>query len=315
MKERIIVSVSTIHGTRHFHVGKWIKRGLRGAVISAALGTVVTGGIIYYLIDQVDFAKNRQSQLESQSLSLSEELQGLESLKSELETDLEERELRLVSVADRLGDLELLLGVSDRDEKIESRLDTAAINSAVRVMLLNELPNGTPTPGARISSHYGSRTHPVTGRKTTHRGTDFAVNTGTPVYATADGVVETVRPSNEGSGNFLRVQHAFGFTTSYSHLQKFDVRAGDFVSKGDLIAHSGNTGMSTGPHLHYEIRFVGRALDPRHFVGWDLENFESIFEKERNIRWESLVNRVEQRASLQLQLSSQKDAPSTAISS
>ncbi|WP_413113233.1 M23 family metallopeptidase [Thaumasiovibrio sp. DFM-14] len=315
MKERIIVSVSTIKGTRHFHVGKWLQRGLRGAVISAALATVATGGVIYYLIHQVDFALDRQHELESQSLSLNEELRSLEDLKRELEEDLEERETRLTTVADRLGDLEVILGFSESDDQIESRLDAAAITSAVRVSLLDEIPNGSPTPGARISSHYGTRTHPVTGRKTTHRGMDFAVNTGTPIYAPADGVVETVRPSNEGSGNFLRLQHSFGITTSYSHLDKFEVRSGQFVRKGDLIGRSGNTGLSTGPHLHYEVRFVGRALDPRHFVNWGLDNFETLFEKERNIRWESLVKRVEQRVSSQLQLSSQKGVASKESSS
>ncbi|MEK6214235.1 MAG: M23 family metallopeptidase, partial [Vibrio fluvialis] len=114
------------------------------------------------------------------------------------------------------------------------------------------------------------------------------------------------RASSKGSGNFLRLQHSYGFTSSYSHLQKFAVKSGDFIQKGDLIGYSGNSGLSSGPHLHYEIRFVGRSLDPRPFVDWGVNDFESIFTKVRGIRWESLVNKVELRVSAQLQLSSQR---------
>jgi murein DD-endopeptidase MepM/ murein hydrolase activator NlpD len=84
------------------------------------------------------------------------------------------------------------------------------------------------------------------------------------------------------------------------------VKAGEFIEKGQLIGYSGNSGLSTGPHLHYEIRFVGRALDPQPFSEWGVDNFETIFEKERGIRWDSLVKKVELRVSSQLQLSSQK---------
>ncbi|HIF9001068.1 TPA: M23 family metallopeptidase, partial [Vibrio cholerae] len=80
------------------------------------------------------------------------------------------------------------------------------------------------------------------------------------------------------------------------------------VKKGDLLAYSGNSGLSSGPHLHYEIRFIGRPLDPRPFVDWEINNFETIFTKVRGIRWEYLVNNAEQRVSSQLQLSSQKEA-------
>jgi murein DD-endopeptidase MepM/ murein hydrolase activator NlpD len=200
------------------------------------------------------------------------------------------------------------------DDELESRLDTAAINSSIRVAMLTQIPSGPPVKNARTSSGYGERIHPVTGIKKFHRGQDFAVNTGTPVYAPADGAVEVIRPSKEGSGNYLRLLHTHGFSSSYSHLSKFAVNKGDFVKKGDLIAYSGNTGLSSGPHLHYEVRFVGRALNPKPFLAWDVDNFDEIFENIRGIGWESLVGTMELRVSHQLQLSSQKAAQLTAIS-
>lgn len=306
MKENVIVSVSSIHGTRHFHLGKWYRHCLKGAGYALLCGALATGGAIYYLVGEVDFAKLKQQELESQSMSLNEEVVSLKTLKHNLESDLLEREEKMQLVSDRLGDLEKVLGVGDTGAELESRLDAAAITSSVRMVMLTQIPSGSPVNDARISSGYGKRVHPVTGRVKFHRGQDFAVNTGTPVYAPADGVVQVTRPSNKGSGNFLRLQHSYGFTSSYSHLSKFAVKSGEFIQKGDLIGYSGNSGLSSGPHLHYEIRFVGRSLDPRPFVDWGVNDFESVFSKVRGIRWESLVNKVELRVSTQLQLSSQR---------
>ncbi|ANO35225.1 peptidase M23 [Vibrio breoganii] len=315
MKEHVIVTVSTVDGTRHFQMGKLLQQCLKGFGYFFIAAIIAGGAAIYYLNNEVDFALLKQTELQNRSLELSEEVEQLQNLKVELEGDLGAREERLQQVSDRLGDLEVVLGVAEKDGELESRLDAAAVTSSVRLYMLNNIPNGSPVGDVRVSSHYGYRIHPKTGRKTLHRGIDYAVNTGAPIYATADGVVEVVRPSKTGSGNFLRLQHSYGFSTSYSHLQKFKVKSGEFVEKGQLIAYSGNTGFSTGPHLHYEIRFVGRALDPLAFHEWSAANFETLFEKERGIRWDSLVKRIENRASNQLQLSSQKAAKSKANSS
>ena len=307
MKENLVISVSSISGTRHFQLGKWYRHCLKGFGYLALVGVLTAGSVIYYLVNEVDFAKLKQRELENRSMSLNEEVSSLQELRDSLQSDLLEREEKMQTVSDRLGDLEKVLGVEDdANEKIESRLDTAAITSSVRVVMLNQIPNGKPVKEGRISSGYGKRVHPVTGKVKFHRGQDFAVNVGTAIYAPADGVVEVTRPSNQGSGNYLRLQHSFGFTSSYSHMSKFKVHMGDFVQKGDLIGYSGNTGLTSGPHLHYEIRFVGRSLDPKPFVDWGLNDFDTIFTKIRGVRWESLVSKVEQRVSAQLQLSSQK---------
>jgi murein DD-endopeptidase MepM/ murein hydrolase activator NlpD len=316
MKQHVIVSISTVEGSRHYQLGKWVRRSLKGLGYMTILGLVVTGGVIYHLMDEIDLSKLRHDQLRNESQALTEELTDLESLKKELEDDLvkreqdiAEREDRLLTVSERLGDLEVVLGVANpegsAESELEERLDIAAITSTVRMHMLSLIPSGSPVGDERISSKYGYRIHPETKTKRLHRGIDYAVNIGHPIYAPADGVVEVVRPSDSGSGNFIRLQHAYGFSSSYSHLQKFAVKSGNFIQKGQLIGYSGNSGLSTGPHLHYEIRFVGRPLDPIDFVGWDIENFETIFETERGIRWDSLVKMVELRVSNQLQLSSQ----------
>ncbi|MCX9714938.1 M23 family metallopeptidase [Vibrio cholerae] len=308
MKERMIVSVSSIRGTQHFYLGKVFRFALKSMGYIILVGGGTTIGVIFYLKNQVDFAKLKQKELESQSVFLLEEVSSLSELKENLESDLAVHEERSQIVSERLGDLEKVLGVNETDSELESRLDYAALTSSLRILMLAKIPSGSPVLGARTSSGYGKRIHPVTGQLKIHRGQDFAVNIGTPIYATADGVVEVTRISKTGSGNFIRLLHAYGFSSSYSHLHKFVVKNGDFVKKGDLLAYSGNSGLSSGPHLHYEIRFIGRPLDPRPFVDWEINNFETIFTKVRGIRWEYLVNNAEQRVSSQLQLSSQKEA-------
>ncbi|SJL84342.1 M23 family metallopeptidase [Vibrio palustris] len=311
MKESLVISISTIGGTRHFHVGKWYRHFWKGFSYFFVFGLLTLAGVIYYLSSEVDFAKLKQKELETESLSLNEEVTSLKALQEELQNDVLEREEKMQIVSDRLGDLEKVLGVDDSQQTaLEDRLDIAAINSSVRVVMLNSIPNGRPVKVGRLSSEYGKRVHPITGKVKFHRGQDFAVKKGTPIYAPADGVVEVTRPSHKGSGNYMRLEHAFGFTSSYSHMSKFNLRMGDFVQKGDIIGYSGNTGLSSGPHLHYEVRFVGRSLNPKPFVEWGLNDFDTIFTKIEGIRWESLVNNVEQRVSAQLQLSLQKDAQS-----
>ena len=116
------------------------------------------------------------------------------------------------------------------------------------------------------------------GKKQFHTGLDLAVKIGTPIYAPADGVVKTRRSNRKkGYGNLLKIDHAFGFVTLYAHLDKFNVKRGQFVKKGDLIGWSGNTGYSSGPHLHYEIHFLSNALNPENFITWTPENFQDLF--------------------------------------
>jgi len=121
----------------------------------------------------------------------------------------------------------------------------------------------TPLNGARMSSGYGMRRHPILGYNRMHRGVDFAAPTGTPVYAASDGVIQSVR-RERGYGNVIRIRHGNGAMTLYAHLSRFapGLRPGTRVRQGQTIGRVGSTGMSTGPHLHYELHVNGRAVNP-----------------------------------------------------
>ncbi|XUU61522.1 M23 family metallopeptidase [Erythrobacter sp. HA6-11] len=117
----------------------------------------------------------------------------------------------------------------------------------------------------RLSSGYGMRTHPVLGRRKAHKGIDLAAPTGTPVYATADGVVTKAKWFSS-YGLYISIDHSADLETRYAHLSKLAVEAGEYVEKGELIGYVGSTGRSTGPHLHYEVRIDGVAVDPMPYL-------------------------------------------------
>jgi murein DD-endopeptidase MepM/ murein hydrolase activator NlpD len=123
------------------------------------------------------------------------------------------------------------------------------------------VPSRMPLEGSQLTSGYGMRTHPVLGGRRKHTGIDLAAPTGTPVYATADGLVGRA-DWYSSYGLYISIDHGADMETRYAHLSRLAVAAGDSVKKGDLIGYVGSTGRSTGPHLHYEVRIDGLAVNP-----------------------------------------------------
>ena len=136
----------------------------------------------------------------------------------------------------------------------------AAYSSPVPVTGVS-VPSRMPLEGAQLTSGFGMRNHPVLGGRRQHAGIDLAAPTGTPVYATADGVVSRA-DWYSSYGLYISVEHGASMQTRYAHLSRLAVAAGDNVKKGDLIGYVGSTGRSTGPHLHYEVRVDGLAVNP-----------------------------------------------------
>ncbi len=130
-----------------------------------------------------------------------------------------------------------------------------------QVSLSRATPKGWPTKGW-LTSYFGMRKSPFTGRRVMHEGLDIAANVGTPVVATADGVVARVQYS-PSYGKMVIIDHGYGYRTVFGHNSKILVKAGQRIKRGDVIAKVGNTGQSTGPHLHYELRLNGVPIDPR----------------------------------------------------
>jgi murein DD-endopeptidase MepM/ murein hydrolase activator NlpD len=127
------------------------------------------------------------------------------------------------------------------------------------------VPSSRPLNTATFTSGYGVRSDPFRGSAAMHAGIDLAAPTGTAVYATADGIVERAQWEG-GYGNMVEVEHGKGLATRFGHLSRILVHPGQSVHRGDLIALVGSTGRSTGPHLHYEVRIDGHAVNPVPFL-------------------------------------------------
>ena len=156
----------------------------------------------------------------------------------------------------------------------------------------------------RVTGRFGWRVHPILKKKEFHRGLDIKASMQTPIKAPADGVIEYAGyHKSSGFGYLIILDHNYGFKTSYGHLsKKMLVKPGQFVKKGEIIGYTGNSGLSTGPHLHYEIRFIARPLDPLNFIQWERKNFDDIFKKENRVSWQSLVKIINDQFQAQRQL-------------
>lgn len=165
--------------------------------------------------------------------------------------------------------------ITDLNTDLE-RLDSLLQDREIKLTVLEEqllgsellrevMPSGRPVKKGWISSLYGRRTDPFTGKKTYHRGIDFAGKRGTEVFSVAAGVVKRSRKT-AGYGNLIEIRHPDGFTTLYAHNKENLVKTGDVVDKGQLIALLGSTGRSSGPHVHFEVHKDGKIVDPRRYI-------------------------------------------------
>ena len=132
----------------------------------------------------------------------------------------------------------------------------------------------------RMASGYGYRIHPIYKTRKMHYGMDFSAKTGTEIYATGDGIVSKIKRSKRGYGNYVKINHGFGYETLYAHMSKYIVKKGQRVKRGEVIGYVGNSGISTAPHLHYEVRKDNKKINPMNFYYNDLspEEYEKMLE-------------------------------------
>jgi len=135
---------------------------------------------------------------------------------------------------------------------------------AEKKSILDHTPSILPARGYRTRG-FGMQSDPFTGYKRFHAGIDIGNKTGTPIYATADGVVQSTSRGSD-LGKLITINHGYGYKTRYGHLSKIEVKRGQKVRRGDLIGLMGSTGYSTGPHLHYEVRKDGKAVNPLEYI-------------------------------------------------
>lgn len=154
-----------------------------------------------------------------------------------------------------------------------SDVPAASLSAILRPNTVS-IPSLMPVAGAKLTSGYGMRNHPVLGGRRQHQGIDLAQPIGTPIRATADGVVGRADWFSS-YGLFVSLEHGGSIETRYGHMSRLNVAAGQVVKKGDIIGYVGSTGRSTGPHLHYEVRIAGIAVNPIPYMQGDSLDGES----------------------------------------
>ncbi|GGA79244.1 peptidase M23 [Neiella marina] len=296
VKERLLITVASYQGARQFLVHKLL--------LWASLLTlmVIVGGVYFYQ-QQV---KSLRAELHASQQQVNQAELSIEALQRSGQNmfssfDLQYDQLRAFEY--RLAELEALAGNIASNKvsitgSIDDRLSSTQRQLLVRQQMLAKIPNGLPIKYRRISSKFGTRQHPISNKRHSHVGIDLRADKGVPVFATADGYVQLARSNyDRGYGNMVKLSHQMGFDTRYAHLDSVAVQYGQFVRKGELVGYCGNSGDSTASHLHYEVRFLGKALDPKPFMTWQLDNYEDIFETVGTLPWDSFQDELK----LQLQ--------------
>lgn len=161
-------------------------------------------------------------------------------------------------------DLGNLNDISQKADRVARNLDTLTTFFEDQVLQLASTPTIWPTKGY-MSSSYGWRDDPFTGKRTFHHGIDIATSHGNPICATADGTVIQSRTDKIG-GKTIKIKHMFGYVTIYCHLSKFLVKVGQKVKRGEIIGLVGSTGKARGPHVHYEVQLNGKEKNPYYYL-------------------------------------------------
>jgi murein DD-endopeptidase MepM/ murein hydrolase activator NlpD len=268
------------------------------AILSHSIGTpaeIALKAENRVLLDQLEVTKSSIINLESQLNNIAELDNEMYRSVLGLEPIPYEERMAGTGGADIYSDFdlysedasEMLRWTASRLDNLERRLSIQQLSFDEVKSFYNEnkermrhMPAIRPVAGILLSG-YGMRVHPVLNYQRMHHGADFRADVGTEVFSTGDGVVKFA--GRRGTyGNLLEIDHGYGYVTRYAHLSSFvdGIRPGAKVTRGQLVAYSGNTGVTQGPHLHYEVRINGRSVDPLNYLFADITPEEYQMYKE-----------------------------------
>lgn len=332
MKNKFIITITDIHGTKQYTLHQIIKKVILGIIILIVIAVGLAMMLSHFLIQDVENLRSQTQILEQTAKRLKRENRQLmakkrrlerfsnflllqqrvlETRNQELHQAIQEQKEKLLSLNDKLKEVEKILGIEEvgsegnittlpkRVEKLEQQSliyfsKVKKLSKYEKKLLYRTIPIGLPVRYRRISARFGYRQHPIYHRKMFHFGLDLSAPIGRTVYAPADGVIYFAGV-RKGYGKFLMVEHPFGFMTAYGHLSKILVQPGQYVKKGEPIAKVGNTGRSTGSHLHYEVRYLSYWLDPLKFLYWDRKNDFASMKRISKVDWNGLLKVLRKR--------------------
>ena len=301
MKNKTTITISDVYGSKSYSFNQLIRKFFF-LFFLIILTLILSGGFtIWWLNQEIGTVDKNMAAARSDYQSILEKKQtAYVTIKKENEsfqTDIEDKRKQILFLDQTLQGLEKLIGGNPDQEElaVKDRVKLVQMSTLERQVMLQAIPSGRPVKLFQgVSSAYGWRKHPVTGERKFHRGIDYKGSKGDPVIVTADGVVEFAGyHKKSGFGNLIIIAHDNGFKTIYAHLNKVHVKTGQVLSKGEHIGNIGSTGLSSGDHLHYEVKFLARKLNPGPFIEWNIKNYQQIFKKIKGVPWGSLSQKVQ----------------------
>ena len=245
--------------------------------------------------DEISEFRNEISKYKNEHSLISTNLDESKEINKKLELSVKSFHTGALYLFDKYKDLAYAFNLEgSKVVPLSQNIISGKVKLNTSLLLSQAIPLGPVLNStARITSKYGRRN--IEGHNNAskdHKGIDFALKIGTEIYAPSNAIVSLVRPSTskEGSGNYIQLDHSIGFTSSYSHLSKFFVKQGQIIRKGDLIGLSGNSGRSTGPHLHYEIKHNKRHVDPLPMYLFEPGGDVSALRIVDGVDWDSLLS-------------------------
>ena len=274
-----------------------------GYVMLFLLASALFGFLGVFILSNTNFFETPKSKLQARELEIMKLnynlLNGKIALMDEALAAIEERDNSIYRVyfnsdpisnevrraglggKNRYKDLEdfntsdLIIGSTKKVDEIMKALAVQSVSldeitklAKRKALLLKSIPAIQPVKNEELrqmASGFGYRSDPFTKIRKFHKGMDFSAKSGTPIYATGDGIVKKADAKVSGFGNHIEINHGYGYMTLYAHLSKYKVRAGQKVKRGDIIGYVGSTGRSEAPHLHYEVHKNGEVVNPLNF--------------------------------------------------
>ncbi len=228
--------------------------------------------------DVVDFIEDRDNNLyrvyfNASAIPEQERKSGFKGVEKYKELEGYDNSQLVLNTTKRIDALRKALAIQSKS------LDDILKMAKAKDKLLAAIPAIQPVRNENLNSMvsgFGYRTDPFTKARKMHEGMDFTAKTGTPIYATGDGVVERADNTASGYGNHIVIRHGFGYETLYAHLSKYNCKSGQHIKRGDIIGYVGSTGRSEGPHLHYEVHKNGKVVNPLNFYYGNISAVEYV---------------------------------------
>lgn len=281
MRNRIFFSIVDEKSSRQFNLHKMTKK----IIFYGGLGFCV---FLICVVCLMSFLMKEVRDISEVKVKMIEGYRATYKQNEDLKNQIKAKSLELIEVSQKVEDLEDIIDFSKNKDFLSYEPITKELSPKDRKLLLQIIPNGHPVENFQSIGLIKNRIHPIKKRYGINSGIDYAIKAGSPVRATAAGIVELSRQGNSSSGygRYVKIKHAYGFSSMCGYLSNVVVKKGDFVKKGQVI---GYTGRSTDTHqekLYYEVRFLEGYQDARLFAQWSEENFEGIFES--GLNWNRL---------------------------